>query len=159
MNKKFSTLVAGAALLMGAVSANAAVTNPVTSLGKTNTELFQLQTSGDSVLVMNQHGTLLMQAKTALTGANIANSLWCVEVTEEGYGKAPIFDFTNKATGQRLDIAYAGTELVTRPGSSATTDSTTVGGEISGWAFSVQKWRRSSYFVFLFQSRLCNRTC
>ena len=137
MNKKFSTLVAGAALLMGAVSANAAVANPVTSLGKTNTELFQLQTS-DSVLVMNQHGTLLMQAKTALTGANIANSLWCVEVTEEGYGKAPIFDFTNKATGQRLDIAYAGTELVTRPGSSATTDSTTVGGEISGWAFSSQ---------------------
>ncbi|WP_308548462.1 DUF6383 domain-containing protein [uncultured Parabacteroides sp.] len=137
MNKKFSTLLAGVALF-GAMSANAAVTNPVASLGKTNTELFQLQTAGDSVLVMNQYGTLLMQAKTDLTGANIANSLWCVEVTEEGYGKAPIFDFTNKATGQRLDIAYAGTELVTRPGSSATTDSTTVGGEISGWAFSSQ---------------------
>ena len=137
MNKKFSTLLAGVALF-GAMSANAAVTNPVASLGKTNTELFQLQTASDSVLVMNQYGTLLMQAKTDLTGANIANSLWCVEVTEEGYGKAPIFDFTNKATGQRLDIAYAGTELVTRPGSSATTDSTTVGGEISGWAFSSQ---------------------
>ena len=137
MNKKFSTLVAGVALLFGAMSANAAVTNPVTSLGKTNTELFQLQTA-DSVLVMNQYGTLLMQKKTDVTAANVANSLWCVEVTEEGYGKAPIFDFTNKATGQRLDIAYAGTGLVSRPGSLATTDSTTVGGEVSGWAFSSQ---------------------
>ena len=52
MNKKFSTLLAGVALF-GAMSANAAVTNPVASLGKTNTELFQLQTAGDSVLVMN----------------------------------------------------------------------------------------------------------
>lgn len=78
--------------------------------------------------------------------SNLAKSLWCVEVIEEGFGKAPIFDFTNKATGQRLDIQYAGTHLEGLAGGTPTTtpdvvaplDSTFVGGEISGWAFSTQ---------------------
>lgn len=52
---------------------------------------------------MTPEGALKLEATTE--SANLASTLWCVEVTEEGYGKAPIFDFTNKATGQRLDIS------------------------------------------------------
>jgi len=43
MNKKFSTLLAGVALL-GAMSANAG--NPVTSLQKTGNGLYQLKAAG-----------------------------------------------------------------------------------------------------------------
>lgn len=44
MNKKFSTLLAGVALL-GAMSANAG--NPVTSLQKTGNGLYQLKAAGE----------------------------------------------------------------------------------------------------------------
>ncbi|WP_298550302.1 hypothetical protein [uncultured Parabacteroides sp.] len=137
MNKKFSTLLAGLALL-GAMNANAG--DPVTSLKKTGNGLYQLKAT-DGVLAMTPNGALRLEATT--TSANLASTLWCIEVTEEGYGKAPIFDFTNKATGQRLDIQYAGTLLEGLGGSTATytdipgtgADSTRVGGEVSGWAY------------------------
>ena len=132
MNKKFSTLLAGLALL-GAMNANAG--DPVTSLKKTGNGLYQLK-ADDGGLAMTPNGALRLEATT--TSANLASTLWCVEVTEEGYGKAPIFDFTNKATGQRLDIQYAGTLLEGLGGSTPTytdTDSTRVGGEVSGWAY------------------------
>ncbi|MBP3641879.1 MAG: hypothetical protein J6J40_08630 [Parabacteroides sp.] len=132
MNKKFSTLLAGLALL-GAMNANAG--DPVTSLKKTGNGLYQLK-ADDGVLAMTPNGALRLEATT--TSANLASTLWCVEVIEEGYGKAPIFDFTNKATGQRLDIQYAGTLLEGLSGSTPTytdTDSTRVGGEVSGWAY------------------------
>ena len=85
MNKKFSTLLAGVALL-GAMSANAG--NPVTSLQKTGNGLYQLKAAG-GVLAMTPEGALKLEATTE--SANLASTLWCVEVTEEGYGKAPIF--------------------------------------------------------------------
>jgi len=144
MNKKFSTLLAGVALF-GAMSANA--TTPVTSLQKTNDGLYQLEVDDAGTmkyLSMSETGALYLE--DAVASSNLAKSLWCVEVIEEGFGKAPIFDFTNKATGQRLDIQYAGTHLeglaggtpTTTPNVTAPLDSTFVGGEISGWAFSTQ---------------------
>ncbi|RHR56898.1 DUF6383 domain-containing protein [Parabacteroides sp. AF17-28] len=142
MNKKFSTLLAGVALL-GAMNANA--TTPVTSLQKTNDGLYQLEFEAaggtKSYLSMSESGALYLEG--TVKADNLAKSLWCVEVTEEGFGKAPIFDFTNKATGQRLDIQFAGTLLEgLAVGAAATTspdaDSTRVGGEVSGWAFSTQ---------------------
>ncbi|WP_455643514.1 DUF6383 domain-containing protein [Parabacteroides sp.] len=142
MNKKFSTLVAGVALF-GAMAANA--TTPVTSLQKTNDGLYQLEfeaTPGGtkSYLSMSESGALYLE--DAIASDNLTKSLWCVEVTEEGFGKAPIFDFTNKATGQRLDIQFAGTLLeglnVNNAATSPDADSTRVGGEVSGWAFSTQ---------------------
>ena len=90
MNKKFSTLLAGVALL-GAMSANAG--NPVTSLQKTGNGLYQLKAAG-GVLAMTPEGALKLEATTE--SANLASTLWCVEVTEEGYGKAPIFDLQTK---------------------------------------------------------------
>ena len=140
MNKKFSTLLAGVALF-GAMSANA--TTPVTSLQKTNDGLYQLEVDDAGTmkyLSMSESGALYLEETVA--SDNLTKSLWCVEVTEEGFGKAPIFDFTNKATGQRLDIQFAGTSLeglaVNTAVTSPDADSTRVGGEVSGWAFSTQ---------------------
>ncbi|RHO73379.1 hypothetical protein DW083_05905 [Parabacteroides sp. AF48-14] len=141
MNKKFSTLLAGVALF-GAMSANA--TTPVTSLQKTNDGLYQLEFEAaggtKSYLSMSETGALYLEGD--VVSNNLAKSLWCVEVIEEGFGKAPIFDFTNKATGQRLDIQFAGTLLeglaINTPSTAPDADSTRVGGEVSGWAFSTQ---------------------
>ena len=74
MNKKFSTLLAGVALL-GAMSANAG--NPVTSLQKTGNGLYQLK-AADGVLAMTPEGALKLEATTE--SANLASTLWCVEV-------------------------------------------------------------------------------
>ncbi|MDD2952329.1 MAG: DUF6383 domain-containing protein [Parabacteroides sp.] len=148
MNKKFSTLLAGAALL-SAVSANAG--NPVKTVSTTG--LYQLKvetnatgtasTSTDNVLTMDKNGKLLPLTYTqiATNPDTLAYSLWCVEVTAEGYGKAPVYNFTNKATGQRLDVAYAGTVLngAAKPAAGAITLSgvqAEVGGEMQDWAFS-----------------------
>ena len=60
MNKKFSTLLAGVALL-GAMSANAG--NPVTSLQKTGNGLYQLK-AADGVLAMTPEGALKLEATT-----------------------------------------------------------------------------------------------
>ena len=115
MNKKFSTLLAGAALL-GAVTANAG--GPVKTVAADG--LYQLAvdvagatTGTDKVLTMDKDGKLLPLTynQIAANPDTLAYSLWCVEVTAEGYGKAPVYNFTNKATGQRLDVAYAGTAL------------------------------------------------
>ena len=61
MNKKFSTLLAGVALL-GAMSANAG--NPVTSLQKTGNGLYQLKAAG-GVLAMTPEGALKLKPHTA----------------------------------------------------------------------------------------------
>ena len=144
MNKKFSTLLAGAALL-GAVTANAG--GPVKTVAADG--LYQLAvdvtgatTGTDKVLTMDKDGKLLPLTynQIAANPDTLAYSLWCVEVTAEGYGKAPVYNFTNKATGQRLDVAYAGTALngVAKPASGATyaTTGAVVGGEMQDWAFS-----------------------
>ena len=144
MNKKFSTLLAGAALL-GAVTANAG--GPVKTVAADG--LYQLAvdvtgatTGTDKVLTMDKDGKLLPLTynQIAANPDTLAYSLWCVEVTAEGYGKAPVYNFTNKATGQRLDVAYAGTALngAAKPASGATYAATgaVVGGEMQDWAFS-----------------------
>ena len=144
MNKKFSTLLAGAALL-GAVTANAG--GPVKTVAADG--LYQLAvdvtgatTGTDRVLTMDKDGKLLPLTynQIAANPDTLAYSLWCVEVTAEGYGKAPVYNFTNKATGQRLDVAYAGTALngAAKPASGATYAATgaVVGGEMQDWAFS-----------------------
>ena len=132
MNKKFSTFLAGAALL-GAMSANAGT--PVDGIDVTKGHLYQLKSDASSVLAMGKDGKLTVTAATTL--ANLASTLWCVEVVEQGLGKAPIFEFVNKQTGLRLDIAYAQTDLVSLP-KETNSDPISVGGEIHGWAFSSQ---------------------
>ena len=148
MNKKFSTLLAGAALL-GAVSANAG--NPVKTVSTTGLYQLKVETSStgtasistDNVLTMDKNGKLLPLTynQIATNPDTLAYSLWCVEITAEGYGKAPVYNFTNKATGQRLDVAYAGTALngAAKPAAGSVRLSgveAVVGGEMQDWAFS-----------------------
>ena len=142
MNKKFSTLLAGVALL-SAMSANAQTTpaqnllptaNGAYSIGKlvegANSGLFQLETGGQ-VLSMNDEGVLTLVTPTS-TSEGLANTLWCVTVYSENQGQAPKFDFMNKGTGRMLDITMA--EIL--KAESEVNQIATTGGEIAGWAFS-----------------------
>ena len=131
MNKKFSTLLAGVALL-GATSVFAA--DNVTSLVEgTNSGLYQLVvgdgTARDQFLSVNADGKLV--AVPSIEADNVASTLWCVTVTEENKGKAPYFDFVNKGAEALLTVTME--EFAA--GATETTEAT-VGGEISGWAFS-----------------------
>ena len=144
MNKKFSTLLAGVALL-SAMSANAQTTpaqnvlptaNGAYSIGKlvegANSGLFQLKDEASGkVLSMDEDGVLSLVASSS-TSTGLANTLWCVTVSSENQGQAPKFDFMNKGTGRMLDITMA--EILK---SESLVDLTpTTGGEIAGWAFS-----------------------
>lgn len=131
MNKKFSTLLAGVALL-GAISANAGT--KVNGIDVTKKHLYQLTTAAGS-LAMDMDGDLSIT--NAINSANLASTLWCVEVVSQELGKAPTFEFVNKLSGRRLDIQYAGTGLVGLAKEVASAP-VAVGGEIHGWAFSSQ---------------------
>ena len=128
MNKKFSTLFAGVALL-GATSVFAA-DNEVKSLVEgTNTGLYQLQIGENQFLSVDENDKL--SVVTDVDADNVASTLWCVTVTEENKGKAPYFDFVNKGAEALLTVTME--EFAA--GATETTEAT-VGGEISGWAFS-----------------------
>ncbi len=144
MNKKFSTLLAGAAFL-SAVTVNAQ-TKPAQnalptakgaySIGKlvegANAGLFQLKDdASDKVLSMDEEGELSLVPATAFSNG-LANTLWCVSVSSENQGQAPKFDFMNKGTGRMLDITMA--ELAKQ--AAQVDQEATTGGEIAGWAFS-----------------------
>ena len=142
MNKKFSTLLAGVAL-MGAFSANAGTpvkTVKADGLYQLAAGAFTTATTGASeVLSMDQDGKLhfVKNSEIAAAADTLGYTLWCVEVTAEGLGKAPVYNFVNKATGQRLDFPYVGTALSTvAAGDVAATTALPVGGEMCDWAFS-----------------------
>ena len=136
MNKKFSTLLAGVALL-GAMSANAAVNSNIVLSEGANSGLYQLENESGNYLSMGADGKLTVTQSANLTSDNLASTLWCVTVTEEGFGKEPIYDFLNKATGQYLTVTLDGLQGVPAANLFATTQGQVVaGGEIEGWAFS-----------------------
>ena len=153
MNKKISTLLAGAALL-SVVAVNAqepsistatteTVVNSIPVLsGMTqvkklnegvNTELYQLKISKnetDYVLSMNSDGALSFVNASTLGASDMANTLWCVTVSTQAEGQAPKYDFENRATGMLLDIAAGDVKNEDQNYTPA------VGGNVSGWAFS-----------------------
>ena len=136
MNKKFSTLLAGVALL-GAMSANAAVNSNIVLSEGANSGLYQLENKSGNYLSMDADGKLTVTQSKKLTSDNLASTLWCVTVTEEGFGKEPIYDFLNKATGQYLTVTLDGLQGVSAADLFASTQGQVVaGGEIEGWAFS-----------------------
>ena len=152
MNKKFSTLLAGAALLVSAVSVNAQggddyatlITNLQKSSAveklKTNDKgLYQLSnqngtsSSADSVLYMATDGKLKM-VPAPQSSDSLANTLWCVTITaSSNQGQSYAYDFFNKGTGQRLDITMQGLSDLEK--NTLSSDTAQVGGEIAGWAF------------------------
>ena len=112
MNKKFSTLLCASLLFSSAFSAvnaidltDAAVGVGATAVAKLDkaalSGVYQLRV-GTQVLVIEDGKYVL---KNVNDGFDLQASLWCVQVTEEGQGKEPIYDFVNKATGEFLAIS------------------------------------------------------
>ena len=141
MNKKFSTLLCASLLFSSAFSAvnaadlnNAAVGANATAVDKLDkaalSGVYQLRV-GTQVLVIEDGKYVL---KNVNDGFDLQASLWCVQVTEEGQGKEPIYDFVNKATGEFLAISE---EDVVGLQVEGTTDAElSVGETFGGWAFS-----------------------
>ena len=97
-----------------------------------NSELYQLQVADQDVkkvLSMDVDGNLTLVEAATITAENMANTLWCVTVSAEADGQNPKYDFENRATGMILDIASNGVKA------DNTNYEPTVGGEVSGWAF------------------------
>ena len=146
MNKKFSTL-AVAAMLASAFTAYAGPGDVVTYLTKGNNgKAYQLVTedaAGDTqYLVLNGNDQLALKPSFVVTGVNessytLGGSLWCVDVTLENNGKTIIYDFTNKAHGDVLDVTVGGYSTDWGPAIDGVyyKELDRVGGEISGWAF------------------------
>ena len=153
MNKKFSTL-AVAAMLASAFTVNAAPGNVVTYLTQGNNgKAYQLVTNdgaddlyltldaNDGLKLVSEFDRTLKETGESYT---LGGSLWCVNVTLENQGKTIIYDFTNKAYGNILDVTVGGYANATVNGSTdgwTLTDGVAVkalsrvGGEVSGWAF------------------------
>ena len=141
MNKKFSTLLCASLLFSSAFSAvnaadlnSAAVGANATAVAKLDkaalSGVYQLRV-GTQVLVIEDGKYVL---KDVNDGFDLQASLWCVQVTEEGQGKEPIYDFVNKATGEFLAISE---EDVVGLQVGGTTDAElSVGETFGGWAFS-----------------------
>ncbi|MCD7851442.1 MAG: DUF6383 domain-containing protein [Parabacteroides sp.] len=161
MNKKFSTLLAGAALMMGTVSANAQTygtewwesslpdTLGVSTLSKFSEDevkgayfIGTAAASSDSVLYLNEMDTLKLVPRPTGFGEasldSLSRSLWCVSIIAGPEdGSAQRWEFVNRATGTPLDVPmYDEIGTTTAPGYvNVSTDSTKIGGALGGWAF------------------------
>ena len=141
MNKKFSTLLCASLLFSSAFSAvnaidltDAAVGVGATAVAKLDkaalSGVYQLRV-GTQVLVIEDGKYVL---KNVNDGFDLQASLWCVQVTEEGQGKEPIYDFVNKATGEFLAISEE--DVVGLQVGEKTKTDLSVGETFGGWAFS-----------------------
>ena len=154
MNKKFSTLLAGMALL-SVMSVNAQTTpsrvDPETVLGQewrlgglkegANSGLYQLKvmdgtTPAYLAMELNRGtGDYELRVYSASEAKNnLEATLWCVSVSNYNQGQAPIYDFQNKLSGTMLDLTMAGHEKTENGMNGAWKP--VLGGEIAGWAFS-----------------------
>ena len=154
MNKKFSTLLAGMALL-SVMSVNAQTTpsrvDPETVLGQewrlgglkegANSGLYQLKvmdgtTPAYLAMELNRGtGDYELRVYSASEAKNnLEATLWCVSVSNYNQGQAPIYDFQNKLSGTMLDLTMAGHEKTENGTNGAWKP--VLGGEIAGWAFS-----------------------
>ena len=151
MNKKFSTL-AVAAMLASAFTAYAGPGDVVTKLAEGNNQKqYQLRvydkdaaTKLGGFLVLDKNsdtGDIELKVVSNVTGDNLGNSLWCVDVTLENQGKNPIFDFINKGQKAILDVTAGGysdgneSEWKENDGIYYGQKVAHVGGEVAGWEF------------------------
>ncbi|WP_287620453.1 DUF6383 domain-containing protein [Parabacteroides sp.] len=135
MNKKFSTLLAGAALL-GAVSANAAVDTSIKLKEGLNSGLYQLvEPISGNVLSITENNTTHDDVIKMVTSSSstLGGTMWCVTVDSENQGQNPKYDFTNKIG------KFLGLDINTVAGKAALKEipvNAVVGGDLSGWKFS-----------------------
>ena len=145
MNKKFSTL-AVAAMLASAFTAYAGPGDVVTKLAEGNNgKAYQMVTKTDAgfqYLVLNGEDALALIPEEDFAKTNVkedaftlGGSLWCVNVTLENNGKTIIYDFTNKAHGNILDLTVGGYKTWNNTKGYYEKELSHVGGEVSGWAF------------------------
>ena len=155
MNKKFSTLVAGTVLLMGAVSvsaqqqgktyselySNLAKSVAVDKITADGTGLYQLSNKNilaagesDSVLYIDAETQRLKMVTAPISPDSLANTLWCVKITANAeQGQTYKYEFTNRGTGLILDVSMDGVKGT--PTNTLGTDTAVVGGDVAGWAF------------------------
>lgn len=134
MNKKFSTLLTGLALVASAVTATAA--DIKLKVGP-NDGLYQIAVGDDpatatEVLSLDADGNLTTVDPTTVNPEDLSATLWCVNVTTYSDGQAPKFDFTNKKHSRVLAISVDGNA----PKETDLDVTVSQEGDISGWAFS-----------------------
>ena len=141
MNKKFSTLLCASLLFSSAFSAVNAVDLTGAAVGIGATAVAKLDKAALSGVYQLRVGTQVLvieDGKYVLKDVNgsfdLQASLWCVQVTEEGQGKEPIYDFVNKATGEFLAISEE--DVVGLQVGETTDAELSVGETFGGWAFS-----------------------
>ena len=141
MNKKFSTLLCASLLFSSAFSAVNAVDLTGAAVGIGATAVAKLDKAALSGVYQLRVGTQVLvieDGKYVLKDVNgsfdLQASLWCVQVTEEGQGKEPIYDFVNKATGEFLAISEE--DVVGLQVGETTDAKLSVGETFGGWAFS-----------------------
>ena len=141
MNKKFSTLLCASLLFSSAFSAVNAVDLTGAAVGVDATAVAKLDKAALSGVYQLRVGTQVLvieDGKYVLKNVNdsfdLQASLWCVQVTEEGQGKEPIYDFVNKATGEFLAISEE--DVVGLQVGEKTKTNLSVGETFGGWAFS-----------------------
>ncbi|WP_165154391.1 DUF6383 domain-containing protein [Parabacteroides sp. ZJ-118] len=128
MNKKFSTLLAGAAFL-SAVSVNAQI-----KLNEgANSGLYQLKAGSEFLSITEDASGNDQIQMLPHSSANLGGTMWCVTVDAENQGQNPKYDFTNKIG------KFLGLDISTIAGKAAAESSpvdAVVGGDLSGWKFS-----------------------
>ncbi len=149
MNKKFSTLLAGA-MLATAFSANA-LNSDIKLKEGANSGLYQLTAENLFLSITENQETKNDEIKLVEhTSANLGGTMWCVNINAENQGQNPKFDFTNKVG------KFLGLDISKIAGNAATDQDevdAVVGGELSGWKFSpvfkngVEKSVLYSYFT------------
>ena len=139
MNKKFSTLLAGA-LLMSAFSASAQQTITGAATGKYEAGKSYLLGNGSVYLTVgtvpgsSTYGQLSVgTVADELEDVNAA--LWTVSITPAANGGAPKFTFVNKATGLPLSVDYKQGAAWQEDGTlgTAPVSAVTLGGAASEW--------------------------
>ena len=141
MNKKFSTLLCASLLFSSAFSAVNAIDLTDAAVGVGATAVVKLDKAALSGVYQLRVGTQVLVIedgkyvlKNVNDGFDLQASLWCVQVTEEGQGKEPIYDFVNKATGEFLAISEE--DVVGLQVGEKTKTNLSVGETFGGWAFS-----------------------
>ena len=133
MNKKFSTLLAGLALVSSVASA--AVNSDIKLQVGPNDGLYQIA-KGDSVLAIDAAGNFVFKESATVAAADLASTLWCVNIDAQSQGQNPKFDFTNKKEGRLLEVFMdeALKDLAEETASSPLVVNDEA--DVNGWAFS-----------------------
>ena len=134
MNKKFSTLLAGLALVSSVASA--AVNSDIKLQVGANDGLYQIaNAAGDSVMAIRNDAFVFIPV-AGMAATDLASTLWCVNVDAQNQGQTPKFDFTNKKEARLLEIYMDDALKALTNGTQSSGLALSDDADINGWAFS-----------------------